>query len=241
MRLLDGHLRAEIHAKGCDLPPEERARLEAALVGLGEAVKDLPDPVLRINLIYHPQSEAYHVELRLRLPGRTIRTGATDPSREAALQRGIQRTIHRTDAYRAHPDREALATAERREALDREVIAPEASDAGPLAETAAAGDYRGFRIALANYEEWLRKRAGRLVQRRPEAQARLGQDLLLGDVVEEVYLTAFEEFTRRPTAVPLHAWLEGLIDPSISLLLRHPEEEGEAASLARTLRETPTA
>ena len=68
-------------------------------------------------------------------------------------------------------------------------------------------------------------------------QARLGGDLLLGDIIEEVYLNAFEHFTWRPAAVRLSEWLEGLIDPSISSLLRHPAEEAEAASLARTVRE----
>jgi hypothetical protein len=79
-------------------------------------------------------------------------------------------------------------------------------------------------------EEW--------VQRRPEAQARLGRELRMGDIVEEVYLNAFEQFTRRPTAVRLSEWLGGLIDLSISVLLRHPSEEAEVASMARTLRDT---
>ena len=83
----------------------------------------------------------------------------------------------------------------------------------------------------------MRKRVGRLVQRIPEAQARVGRELLLGDVVEEVYLNAFERFTRRPTDVRLSEWLEGLIEPSIRALMQHPEEEAAAASLARTVRE----
>jgi hypothetical protein len=103
----------------------------------------------------------------------------------------------------------------------------------------AAGDYRSFRIALVGYEDWLRRRAGRLVQRIPEAQARLGRRLRLGDIVEDVYLTAFEQWPRRSADVPLSDWLERLIEPSIRALLRHPDEEAEAARLARTLRETP--
>lgn len=44
---------------------------------------------------------------------------------------------------------------------------------------------------------------------------------------------------QRPFEVPLHQWLDDLIDPSLKALLRHPEEERENASFARTLRETP--
>jgi hypothetical protein len=63
--------------------------------------------------------------------------------------------------------------------------------------------------------------------------------LRLGDIVEEIYLNAFEQFTRRPTALRLSEWLENLIEPSIRALLRHPDEEAENASMARTLREAP--
>jgi len=201
-------------------------------------VKDFPDPAVRIAAVYHPRSEVFHVEGKLKLPGRTLFTGEEDPYLDAALQRCVRKLTRKAEAYKEHPDRNAVAVAERQDALDRDVIAPEAPDAGPLAEAAEAGDYRTFRIALAGYEEWLRKRVGRLVQRHPEAQARLGGELLLGDVVEEVYLNAFEGFTRRPTTVRLSEWLEGLIEPSIRALLRHPDEEGETASMARTVRET---
>lgn len=232
-------LQVEITTKDCDIPPDERERLQAALETLANAVKDLPDSPLWMDAVYHPHSKRYHVESKLKLPGRTIFTGEEDPYLDSALQRCLRKTIRKVETYNEHPDRQAVAAAERRDALDREVVAPEAPDAGPLAQAVEAGDYRTFRTALARYEEWLRRRIGRLVQRIPEAQAQLGRELLLGDIVEEVYLNAFERFMRRPTAVPLGEWLEGLIDPSIRALRRHPDEEAEAASMARTLRETP--
>ena len=82
-------------------------------------------------------------------------------------------------------------------------------------------------------------RVGRWVQRDPHAEAQVGRRLLLGDVVEEVYLNAFERFTQRPTGIRLSDWFESLIDRSLKALLRHPDEEHENASLARTVRETP--
>jgi len=241
MRLPVEHLRVEITTKACDIPPDERTRLQTSLGALADAVNDFPDPVLWLDIVYHPHSQMYHVEAKLKLPGRTIFSGEEDSYLDTALQRCVRKVNHKTEAYKEHPDQEAVAAAERRDALDREVIAPEAPDAGPLGQAAEEGDYRTFRTALAGYEEWLRKRVGRLVQRLPEAQARLGDELLLGDIVEEVYLNAFEQFTRRPTAVPLSEWLESLIVPSLRALLRYPYEEAEAASMARTLRETPVA
>jgi DNA-directed RNA polymerase specialized sigma24 family protein len=78
------------------------------------------------------------------------------------------------------------------------------------------------------------------VQRYPHAQARVGDGLAIGDLVEEVYLNAFERFGQRPAGpVSFTEWLEGLIDPSLKALLRHPDRESENASMARTLRDTP--
>jgi len=232
-------LRVEITTKDCEIPPDERARLQTWLTALGDSVKDLANPSLRIRVIHHLQSAMYHAEFALKLPGRSLFTGEEDPYLDAALGRCVAKLARKVEAYKEHPDRDAVVAAERRAALDRDIIAPEDPDAGPLAEAADAGDYRKFRTALAGYEEWLRKRVGRLVQRHPEAQARVGKGLLLGDVLEEVYLNAFERFTRRPTDVRLSEWLDGLIEPSIRALMQHPEEEAVAASLARTVRETP--
>lgn len=233
------HLSVDVTTKECGIPPDERARLQAPLGELGDAVSEFPNASLRVNVSYHPPSELYHVEAKLQLPGRTIFSGYKDAYLDTALQRCLRKMIHKTEAYKEHPDREAVWAAKHQAAFDTEVIAPEDPEVGPLAEAAAAGDYRTFRTALVGYEDWLRKRIGRLVQRHPEAQARLGRELLLGDVVEEVYLNAFEAFTGRPTDVRLSEWLEGLIEPSLRALLQHPEEESTAASLARTVRAAP--
>jgi ribosome-associated translation inhibitor RaiA len=232
-------LRVEIQAKGCDIPFDERARMQASLAPLGEAVKDFPASDLWVNVIYHPRSQSYHVEFKLKLPGQTLFTGERDPYLDAAFQRCVRKLVWKVEAYREHPDRRAVETAEQRTALAREVMAPEDPDAGPLAEAVREGDYRTFRTALAGYEEWLRKRVGRWVQRYPEAESQVGDGLFLGDLVEEVYLNAFEGFPQRPTAIRLSEWLDRLIDPSLKALLRNPDEERQNASLARTLREGP--
>jgi ribosome-associated translation inhibitor RaiA len=231
-------LRVEITTKECELPADERARLQPALQGLSDRVRDFAAPALRVRVIYHPHSERYHAELKLKLPGRSLFTGEEDTYLDSALLRALDKLTHRVEEYKEHPDREVAETAERRAELSRDVVAPETPNTGRLDDAARAGDYRRFRLGLVLYEEWLRKRIGRLVQRHPEAQARVGDGLRLGDVVEEVYLNAFERFTRRPADVRLSDWLEGLIEPSIRALLQHPDEEQQAASFARTVRET---
>jgi hypothetical protein len=233
------HLRVALQPKGCTVLDDELARMQGFLAPVGEAVADFPSSQLTINLIYHPRTERYHVEARLGLLGRTLATGDRDPYLDSAFQRCVCQLVRSVDEYRRNADRAAETLMNYRQRIDREVVAPEGRDAGVLGRAVRAGDYRTFRRAAASYEEWLGKRVGRWVQRYPEAEARIGTGLLLGDLVEEVYLNAFEAFDRRPAAVPLHVWLEGLIDPSLQSLLRRPDEGHENASFARTVRETP--
>jgi ribosome-associated translation inhibitor RaiA len=231
------HLRIDIDVQACDIPDDERARMQTLLAPLGAAVQDFPASELGIKVIYHPRSQLYHVEFELRLPGQTLFTGEEDSYLDTAYQRGLRKLLRKVEAYKEHPDRRAVEVAGQRTALDRDVVAPEDPADGPLADAVRTGDYRTFRTALAGYEEWLRKRVGRWVQRDPEAEARVGRGLSIGDLVEEVYLNAFERFPERPTAIRLSEWLDRLIDPSLKALLRHPDEERENASMARTVRE----
>jgi hypothetical protein len=231
------HLRVEFNPK-CKLPADELTRMERSLEPLGEAVREFPSTDLCFTITNHENREAYHVKARLRLPGRSLFTGDYDPYLDSAYQRCLNKLLHMVQAYRERPNGTADALAPREGALDRDIVAPEAADAGPVGEAVQTGNYKRFRDLMSGYEEWLRKRVGRWVQRYPEVEAQIGKGLLLGDLLEEVYLNAFERYPQRPAAPALHEWLEGLIDPSLQMFLRHPDDEKENVSLARTLRET---
>jgi hypothetical protein len=232
-------LRVTIESKECSIPQDELARMQGSLDRLGEAARDFPGAELGINVIRHPRSGAYHVEARLKVPGKTFVSGDEDAYLDTAFQRCLRKLTEKVGMYRENPNRAAEDQARRLEHLNNAIVAPQDPADGPLGKAVTDGDYRGFRTALSGYEEWLRKRVGRWIQRYPEAEARVGDGLAIGDLVEEVYLNAFERFTERSRDVPLRDWLNGLIDPSLKLLLKYPDAERENASLARTLRETP--
>ena len=97
-------------------------------------------------------------------------------------------------------------------------------------------DYAAFRTATFVYEEAVRKRAGRWVERYPEAEAQIGKQWEIADLVEEVFLNAFENYDRRPDGAGLGDWLEGLIDPAVKALLKAPDAELENIRLARSAR-----
>jgi hypothetical protein len=231
------HLRVELQAKECSIPEDERVRLQNFLVPLGEAVQDLAASDLAINVVHHPATQVYHIELKLKVPGQTLLAVEKDPYLDSALQRGLRQLVRQVETYQSQANGKARAAAEQRSALQRDVVAPEDPNTGPLAEAVRTGDYRAFRAGLGTYEAWIAKRVGRWVQRYPQANAQIGDKLRLGDLVEAVYLQAFERFGKRSTTVRLSEWLEGLIDPALRTMLRHPSEEQENVSLARTVRE----
>lgn len=90
-----------------------------------------------------------------------------------------------------------------------------------------------FRKATFPFEESLRKRVGRY----PEVQEKIGTDLSIADVVEAVFLNAFEKYDERPQDIRFGQWLESLIDGSLKELLQNPDEMQENISFARTLRD----
>jgi ribosome-associated translation inhibitor RaiA len=233
------HLNVEINTKDCNVPRDELTRMQQELSRVGKAVQDFAASDLILNLIHHAGSGTYHVEAELKLPGKTLFADNRDAYLDCAFQSCLRGLTARVEAYKRRPDERAEQIAERETALEQDIVAPEQPDMGPLGEAALAGDYAAFRSALSGYEEWLRKRVGRWLQRYPEAEAQLHKRFRLGDFVEEVYLNAFENYARRPTDVPFHDWLDSLLDPSLKALLRHPDEERENASFARTVRELP--
>ena len=59
---------------------------------------------------------------------------------------------------------------------------------------------------LFGYEEPIRKRMGRWIERYPGVEARIGKGLEIDDLVEEVFLDAFEAFTRSRPSRPARLW-----------------------------------
>ena len=231
-----GQLTVELDTKECDLPADELARIQEPLDQIADGIGNLPAK-LDLSIVYHPHSDRYHAAAALELPRRSLFTGDWDAYLDTALERTFRKLQRKIEAYQHEPDRAADQIAEQVAASHREIVAPEDPAAGPLGEAVQAGDYARFRHLLGDYEEWLRLRIGRWVQRYPEANEAVGAGLKIGDLVEEVFLNAFEHFHQRPTVKPLREWLDDLLDPSLQALWHDPLAERENASLARTARD----
>ena len=229
-------LRIELDTKHCELSADEIERLERALQPLRKPVKKFPVANLYVTIEFYERSNDYRVKTALRLPGKGLTTGDLDKSYYPAFERCVRKLVHKVIAYESqleHEEERAKHVEGKRFDMspDREI------DIDAVREAVEQSDYAGFRRHLLQYEEPLRKRAGRWIQRYPVLDAQLGDRFDLADVVEEVYLNAFERFDEWPNAVPLGTWLEQLIDPSLRILARDTVEELENISFARSLRE----
>lgn len=223
-----------IETQACELPRDELPRIDQPLNDVMDVLGDMPGE-LKIKIIFHPHRQEHHVKAALSLPRRTLFTGDWDSYLDTALLRAIRKLKHKAAAYRTEPDHVADEVAERIEQMNRDIIAPENADMGPLGEAVASGDYRAFRSLLGGHEDWLRLRVGRWLERYPDAEAEVGRRVKIGDLVEEVLLTAFERYEGRSNDVPLHEWIDSLIDPALQTYCQHPVEERENISLVRSL------
>jgi ribosome-associated translation inhibitor RaiA len=230
------NLRIELDTENCDLSAEEIKQVEQDLNPLRKLTSTFPTSDLYIDITYHPRSSSFRVKTALVLPGRTLATGDDHAMMQPALQRSIRKLVNQLQTYK-----ENLAnrpeTLKQRGGTRQEVAPTQEPDDASLRAAIDNADYAAFRQAMYVYEEGLRKRAGRWIERYPKAAAQLGEQLSLADIVEEVFLNAFEDFNSRPPQQRLGDWLAGLIDPSIKAMLKDPDAEKQNVEFARTFLE----
>jgi len=227
-----GDLQVFFDPHQCQPSGAEYDKMLDGLDTLARQVEDFPQHDLRILIEWNNRSNDYSVKTTLLLPGRTLVCNEHDPVMHAAFERCVASLEASATEYKSSLNR----VAERQKlekGTQKEILPLTPVDPLALADAVRAGDYAAFRIAIAGFEDPLRLRAGRWVERYPEVQARMGHGLEINDVVDEVFLDAFEQFEHRPNDVPLGDWLGNLLDPAVRALAAHPDEELENINMAR--------
>jgi len=231
------NLRIDLDTKGFEMAPNEVARVVDSLSPLGKVVADFPVSDLNITVYGHPRGGSFQVKTALVLTGRTLVANTEDANVHPAFEQCVSSLIEQARAYK-----ERLGGLDERtkhaQGTYQDVVPSREPDAEELDRAVRAGDYAAFRTASLPYEESLRKRIGRWVARYPEARAKVGGDLALADIVEAVFLDAFEGYQKRPEGVRMGQWLEGLIDGTLKESLRDPDAVLENVGFARTMRDT---
>jgi ribosome-associated translation inhibitor RaiA len=226
-------LNVEFDLHDCELSAADRAGLEADLDPVYRAVEHFPQRDVHILISRRHRSNEYVVKVSVLLPGRTLVCSEHNEVISAAFEKCVRVLLEQAREYK-----DALGQVPERQKHEKgthqDLTSPVAVDAEALDRAVAAGDYAAYRSTLSPYEEGLRGRVGRWVERYPELQARMGRDLNVADLLEGVLLAAFEQHTRRPMEIRYGDWLEGLIDPELRALAQHPDEELENIRMART-------
>jgi ribosome-associated translation inhibitor RaiA len=228
-------LRVHIDTHHCQLAAAESDKLDSDLESLRRQVEHFPAADLHVLIEHNARSNDYSVKLSLILPGATLVGNDHETAWHPAFERVLSGLEENVRAYKDRlgnvPERQ-----KHEKGTHQEVEASQGPDRAALEAAVRGGDYTAFRMATFPYEEAVRKRAGRWVERFPEVQARIGRGLEIADVVEEVFLTAFEQHDGRPAGLRFGDWLESLIDPAVKAIQANPDEELENINLARSAR-----
>jgi ribosome-associated translation inhibitor RaiA len=222
-------LRVDLDSKDFQLSAAEQEKMDGDLETLRRLVKSFPDPELKIELSHQSY---YRVRVSLLLPGRTLFTADEDQNFHPAWERCIRKLVKRVDGYKEKLGNKPTYAKEAQGTLHnvRPTMDP---DLNEIIVAVDQQDYVAFRRVLSVYDEAIELRAGRWVERYPAAEAKLGHGLAISEIVEEVFLNAFERFNERPP-LRMGEWLESLIDPSVKALLEDPAAEKENLSFIQS-------
>ena len=220
-----GHaLRIVLDTKDCELTPAELQQMEKNLHTLRELIADFPVSDLHVTVVHHPKSDDYHVRTTLALPGRRLFTGERQPIAHPAYERCIHKLIKKVGAYKEEMSLRGDAAKEAKGT--RQTVAAIAElDVAALSQAIDNDDYLEFRRQMDVFEPALSERIGKWMGNYPAIQAQFSWPISVGDIVEEVFVNAFDQFDRRAHNVPPGDWLESLIDPSVQAILQSPDDE----------------
>lgn len=233
---LSYNLRIQLDSKDWEFSAAEIAEMERSLDQLAESVAKFPTSDLYITVLHHARTKNFHVKTSLVLPGRTLFTGERADTPHPAYERCLRKLLGKVEAYKQTLGKvPEIQKHEKRTHQELEPILD--PDAKELDAAIRSESYAAFRRVVGVYEEPLRMRVGRWIQRYPLLQSQIDRKISIFDIVEEVFLNAFEEYHKRPRGIRFGDWLESLIDPAIRLLVTHPEEM-ENVSFAHTLSQS---
>ncbi|TWT81603.1 hypothetical protein CA13_30560 [Planctomycetes bacterium CA13] len=217
-------LRIMLDTKDCELSSVEIEHMEEDLHTLRELVADFPVSDLHVTVVHHPRGGDYHVRTTLALPDRRIFTGDRHAKVHPAYERCLRKLVKKVRAYK-HEMRIGEDSIKQAKGT-RQTVEPIAElDVSALVKTVKDDDYLEFRRKIDLFEPALSERIARWLGKYPEIQTQFEWPVSVSDIVEEVFLNAFDQFDLRSHDVSPGDWLENLIDPSVQAILQSPDDE----------------
>jgi ribosome-associated translation inhibitor RaiA len=233
------NLLVDLDMKHGELPADELNKMETMLSPFNDLVRNFPVSKLHVLISYRHRTSDYVVRTSLILPGDTLVSSDHHPLAHTAFQHCIDNLVREVQRYK---DRlgSVAEQAKQREGTHHELIPTVPPVAAAIDGAVQNGDYAAFRLATAGYEGPVTAQVGRWIERYPDVAARLGRDLHISDIVEDVFLIAFEEYEYRPKAIRFGEWLGRYIDTAIRAMGEHLEDEMENVNMVRLARAAET-
>jgi len=228
-------LRVQFDSHHHRLTEQDKDKMLVGLESLGRQTSHFPIADLHVLIEGNGRSNDVSIKLTLILPGDTLVGSDHDTVLHSAFERclaGLEENL------RAYKDRLGQVPGrQKQEKGTHQGLEPDPPpDPAAIEAAVRAGDYEAFRTATLGYEEALRKRAGRWVERYPDVQARMGKGLEVNDLVEGAFLRAFEAYDHHSRDVRFGDWLASFLDPVIKALQHNADEELENINLVRSAR-----
>jgi ribosome-associated translation inhibitor RaiA len=230
------NLLVDLDTKHCRLSAGDVSKMEASLSPLNDMVRHFPVSKLHVLVSRPHRTNDYEVRTSLILPGETLVSSEHHPQVHAAFEHCIDNLIRDVRRYKDQLGNVA-EQAKQQEGTHHELLPTLPPDPAALEAAVHEGDYAAFRAAVVGYDEPVRALVGRWVERYPEVAARIGNGLQIDDLVEDVFLDAFEAYEERPREVRFGDWLGRFIDQAVREMAAHPDRELENVRMARLARE----
>lgn len=228
------NLRIETDSGEYALSPADQGKMDADSGNATPLGGSFPLSDLKIEIASQSNGQVT-VATSLRLPSRTLFARDHDRTWHPAWERCVKRLVERVGAYKERLSNKSTYAKEQ-QGTSHDVRPTMDPDLEVLNRAVADLDYTAFRNEMAVYEEALIGRVGRWVERYPAVERQLGKSLGISEIVEEVFLNAFESYDERPPS-RMGQWIESLIDPSVQYLVQHRDEEKENVSFVQSANE----
>lgn len=232
------NLRIDLDTKEFELSEAELEKLQRGIDPIRKPVATMPVSDLYITIFHHPRSGRYVVKTSLVLPGDTLFSREEGTDYHPAFERCIASLLRNLVAYKDRLE-DVDEQSKLGQGTHHRILPTFIPDLTSIKEAVRDGDYHAFRVATFEYEEALTQCVGRWFFRYPDLEAEVGSRIMIDDVVEAVFLDAFERYESKPHEVGLGQWLESLVDGTTKRFLSRPSEELEDVARARTLMGMP--
>ncbi|KAA5546117.1 hypothetical protein FYK55_04265 [Roseiconus nitratireducens] len=205
-----------LSVEGFTLSPEELAVVSSEINRVRPLVTERPEQLPHVSIRFDPDGEIYHVLIDTEVSGQSVHSRANDGQWQTALRTAIRKLVPRFEA--AVESNGTLGAG--RESSDEEAVgrARWALDESALQRAVEQNNYAQFRAQLYPLEPHLHERIGREVRCDVMPDEAHADHLFMADIIEDLFLMAFEQFDQRPQDITFVQWLDSLIAPTIAFI-----------------------